>query len=269
MRWFLFITLFLLLLPPQWAMTQSPTNRKVLYVLRDSGTVNISVEELIPDHLLRKKYFTNIEYAKRNDDNTTLFLKPKNSIKPIVRIEVDNGTPTLSYMALDSLYKSPQTVTKFRVGDIYKQDLHLRVKIIDNYNNALLADGVFDLNPVVVHEYYPELHYTDVDGNSQVYTNGSKTWIPISPTSSAKVVVKDEYGKSRKVLSVHFIDSYSVGGPNGCNPIPVNETDTLRTWEVQALCRFQKRNGIYIQATVEGENKLKRYSELLFITKDK
>ena len=195
MRWFLFITLFLLLLPPQRAITQSPTNRKVLYVLRDSGTVNISVEELIPDPLLRKKYFTNIEYAKRNDDNTTLFLKPKNSIKPIVRIEVDNGTPTLSYMALDSLYKSPQTVTKFRVGDIYKQDLHLRVKIIDNYNNALLADGVFVLNPVVVHEYYPELHYTDVDGNSQVYTKDS-SWIPISPTSSAKVVVKDEYGKN-------------------------------------------------------------------------
>ncbi|MBR4840943.1 MAG: hypothetical protein IK005_10770 [Paludibacteraceae bacterium] len=265
-RWLLtllFLSIFCLESLAQAGRPQS----KELLLLRDSGTVYFSVEELIPDPALRKKYLMDIEYVKR-DDNGALLLKPKNSIKPKLRIEVNTGTSVVS-VPEDSLLKTPTQINRFEVRDILKNEQYLVVKVIDNYNNSVLSNEKYELNPKIIHKYNPELHYTDVDGNPQIYTNDSKTWIPISPTSSAKVVVKDEYGKSRKVLSVHFIDSYSVGGPNGCNPIPVNETDTLRTWEVQALCRFQKRNGIYIQATVEGENKLKRYSELLFITKDK
>ena len=219
-----------------------------LIVLRDSGTVYFSVEELISDPALRKKYLTDIEYVKR-DDKGALLLKPKNSIKPKLRIEVNIGTSAVSFPE-DSLLKTPTQINRFVVRDIYKNEQHLVVKVIDNYINSVLANEEYELKPKIIHKYYSELHYTDVDGNFQIYTNNSKTWRPISPTSSAKVVVKDEYGKNVKVFSCSLV-------PTSCMWESVrNESDTLSSWQVRVLS--ESRDVFYVTSVVEDENNNKK-----------
>lgn len=103
--------------------------------------------------------------------------------------------------------------------------------------------------------YYPELHYTDENGNNQIHTNDRKGWIPISKTSTTKVVVKDQYGKEWKVLYFSLnTPCIFIGTHFGNNLIPITESDTLLPWQIEMLNRFKENCPGYISATIEDEN---------------
>ena len=257
-RWLLtllFLSIFCLESLAQAGRPQS----KELLLLRDSGTVYFSVEELIPDPALRKKYLMDIEYVKR-DDNGALLLKPKNSIKPKLRIEVNVGTSVVSEPE-DSLLKTPTQINRFAVRSIYKNEQYLVVKFIDNYSNSLLANEEYELKPKIIHGYYPELHYTDVDGNPQVYTHKSKQWIPISPNSSATVVVKDEYGQEVNVLSICFNSPCIFGNNMEAN----QEGCSLLPWQLGLLSNISKRCPCSIISTI-GNDKGEEYKDIPYIS---
>ena len=97
------------------------------------------------------------------------------------------------------------------VSGIDKRVRTLKVTIYDNYNNKVLGERVFHLSPVVVHQYTTELHYTDINGNPQIYAGGTETWIPADTTISAKVVVKDEYGATVPIKKFRHSFSDSMG----------------------------------------------------------
>ncbi|MBP5456660.1 MAG: hypothetical protein J6Y37_09185 [Paludibacteraceae bacterium] len=102
--------------------------------------------------------------------------------------------------------------------------------------------------------YSPELHYTDVDGISQVYTNEVKDWKPISPASSAKVVVRDEYGKEVSVWKITF--SYRTAGLVGRTFDYTALGGTLSPEMVQCLAHGVLPRIVSIYPTIiEGEEK--------------
>ena len=184
---------------------------KQLRVLRESGTMTFSINELIKDRDCYLKYFTNIDLVKNSEPNI-LLLRQQYTIKPRVRIEVDQGLIYTDGIAMDSLFKSPQNIMKCKVSEIGPSSSFLKIKIYDNYSNQLLAEDAFPLSPIIVHEYYPELHYTDVDGNEQVYTNESKRFVPISPNHVGRIIVKDEYGERMRVTRVGYDYPNRMGG---------------------------------------------------------
>ena len=63
-----------------------------------------------------------------------------------------------------------------------------------------------------MHKYTAEIRYTDVDGNSQVYTNETPCWIQASTTSPAYFIVRDEYGKQIMGNITYEIRSYDSMG---------------------------------------------------------
>ncbi len=247
MRRFLFYILSIFILIPYNGTAQKQgTNKetKRFEVLADSGSFNFQIEELIKDEKIIQKYFTNINYIKKADRNT-LLLKQKTAIKASVRICVDQGElpsyqgyTTISCkkqcrIYADSLYSEPMNIYSFIVKGIVKDERHVKLTIYDNYNNTCLGEKIFTLSPVIVHKYTAEIRYTDVDGNSQVYTNETPCWIPASTTSPAYLIVRDEYGKQMENIT-YEIRCYDYMG----NTIPwIYTTDTIPT---QILEMFNK-----------------------------
>ena len=279
MRRFLFYILPIFILFPYngFAQKQSTSQEtKKFAVFKDSGSFNFQIEELIKDEKVIQKYFTNIDYIKKADRNT-LLLKQKNILKASVRICVDQGEllPYQGYTASEGqhkisanqLYSKPIIIiSSFTVKGIEKDEQSVKVTIYDNYNNTCLGEKTFRLSPVIVHKYTPEIRYTDVDGNSQVYTNETPCWIPTSTTSPVYFIVRDEYGKERKVLYISvYTHCIFIGTPFGNNPIPITESDTLLAWQVEMLNRFKKNCPGYINATIEDENGYKKQVDPLKI----
>ena len=89
----------------------------------------------------------------------------------------------------------------------------MKVTVYDNLSNKILGEREFQLSPTVIHYYTTELHYTDVNGNPQIYTDETKNWIPADTTISAKVVVRDEYGAMATVKkgSVWYSNNWGMG----------------------------------------------------------
>lgn len=206
----------------------SSQETKRFEVLRDSGSFNFAIKELINDEKVIQKYFTNIDYIKRADRNT-LLLKQKNAMKASLRICVDQGEFSPYQGAriyTDSLYIKPISITSFKVRGIAKEERNVKVTIYDNFNNSCLTEKTYTLSPVIVHKYTPEIRYTDVDGNSQVYTNKTPCWIPASTTSPAYFIVRDEYGKQMVNISysLHHYDAMGDTPPVNytTETIPVN-----------------------------------------------
>ena len=293
MRNFLFYILFIFILFPHNGLAQkqgASQETKRFEVLRDSGSFNFAIEELIKDEKIIQKYFTNIDYIKRADRNT-LFLKQKNAIKASLRICVDLGNlgphqgdlgpypgnlgpyqgnlgpyQRISAIYEDTLYTKPINVISFHVEGIEKAERSVKVSIYDNFSNTCLAEKTYTLSPVIVHKYTPEIRYTDENGNSQVYTNETPCWIPTSTTSPVYFIVRDEYGKERKVLYFSvYTHCIFIGTPFGNNPIPITESDTLLAWQAEMLNRFKKNCPGYINATIEDENGYKKQVDPLKI----
>ena len=273
MRNLLFYILSIFILFPHNGLAQkqgASQETKRFEVLRDSGSFNFAIEELIKDEKVIQKYFTNIDYIKRADRNT-LLLKQKNAIKASLRICVDQGNlgpyqGKTSAIYEDTLYTKPINVISFHVEGIEKAERNVKVSIYDNFSNTCLAEKTYTLSPVIVHKYTPEIRYTDENGNSQVYTNETPCWIPTSTTSPVYFIVRDEYGKERKVLyfsvNTHCI---FIGTPFGNNLIPITESDTLLAWQAEMLNRFKKNCPGYINATIEDENGYKKQVDPLKI----
>ena len=246
MRRFLFYILSIFILIPYNGTAQKQgTNQetKRFEVLADSGSFNFQIEELIKDEKIIQKYFTNINYIKKADRNT-LLLKQKTAIKASVRICVDQGElpsyqgyTTISCkkqcrIYADSLYSEPMNIYSFIVKGIVKDERHVKVTIYDNYNNTCLGEKIFTLSPVIVHKYTAEIRYTDVDGNSQVYTNKTPCWIPASTTYPAYFIVRDEYGKQMKEkITYELFSSDSMG-----QGVPFRyTTETIPTEMLEAI----------------------------------
>ena len=225
MRRFLFYILAIFILfPNNGAAQKQGTNKetKRFEVLADSGSFNFTIQDLIKDENIRQKYFTNIYYIKKADRNTLLIIQ-KNALKPSVRICVDQGDllPHQGYTASEGqhkisanqLYSKPIiSISSFKVKGIVKDERSVKVTIYDNFTNACLGEKTFTLSPVIVHKYTPEIRYTDVDGNSQVYTNETPCWIQASTTSPAYFIVRDEYGKQITGNITYEIRSYDSMG---------------------------------------------------------
>ncbi|MBR0502915.1 MAG: hypothetical protein IJJ77_06695 [Paludibacteraceae bacterium] len=216
MRNLLFYILSIFILFPHNGLAQkqgASQETKRFEVLRDSGSFNFAIEELIKDEKVIQKYFTNIDYIKRADRNT-LLLKQKNAIKASLRICVDQGNlgpyqGKTSAIYEDTLYTKPINVISFHVEGIAKAERSVKVSIYDNFSNTCLAEKTYTLSPVIVHKYTPEIRYTDENGNSQVYTNETPCWIPASTTSPAYFIVRDEYGKKMENIwyELHHYDT--------------------------------------------------------------
>ena len=258
MRNFLFYILSIFILfPLNGAAQKQGTNKesKRFEVLRDSGSFNFAIEELIKDEKVIQKYFTNIDYIKRADRNT-LLLKQKNAIKASLRICVDLGNlgphqgdlgpyqgnlgpyqgnlgpyQKISAIYEDTLYTKPINVISFHVEGIEKEERSVKVSIYDNFSNTCLAEKTYTLSPVIVHKYTPEIRYTDENGNSQVYTNETPCWIPASTTSPAYFIVRDEYGKKMENIWYELRLYDTMGGTipmrYKTDTIPVNMLITL------------------------------------------
>ena len=127
------------------------------------------------------------------------------------------------------------------VSGIDKKVRTLKLTVYDNFSNKILGERVIELSPTVVHSYTTELHYTDVNGNPQVYTDGTKNWIPADTTISAKVVVKNEYGAQVKVRRFQIWNSDSMGNTLA----PEYEGDELpsSSWHMRWI-NFRRR--IYV-----------------------
>ncbi len=224
---------------PAEAQTGLPLKR-TLWVVRDSGSVVFSPYDLIDDESLIKKNFGAILVVKPMAENVSVFMK-KHSMKPHLRIESNIGRLSFfgssqgqirinsdsicpsflkrfsrAYMPIvpNQLYpdRDGMSICCCVVSGIDKKVRTLKLTVYDNFSNKILGERVFELSPTVVHSYTTELHYTDVNGNPQVYTDGTKNWIPADTTISAKVVAKDEYGAMVAVMSFKLWDSNSMGG---------------------------------------------------------
>ncbi len=245
MRNFLFYILSIFILFPHNALAQkqgTSQETKRFEVLRDSGSFNFAIEELIKDEKVIQKYFTNIDYIKRADRNT-LLLKQKNAIKASLRICVDQGNlgpyqgnlgpyqGKTSAIYEDTLYTKPINVISFHVKGIAKAERNVKVSIYDNFSNTCLAEKTYTLSPVIVHKYTPEIRYTDENGNSQIYTNETPCWIPASTTSPAYFIVRDEYGKKMENIWYELHHNDAMGGTlpmrYKTDTIPVNMLVTL------------------------------------------
>ncbi|MBR5373946.1 MAG: hypothetical protein IK131_04640 [Paludibacteraceae bacterium] len=226
MRTILSSLIFLLALAsfPAEAQTGLPLKR-TLWVVGDSGSVIFSPYDLMADEALIQKNFTSAVMVKPAGENVSLITK-KYSLKPHLKVVSDVGrvsffgprasSDVVTKINLDSIclpyvYRTLFTSNKYVggvslsggvVSGIDKKVRTLKVTIYDNYNNKVLGERVFRLSPVVVHQYTTELHYTDINGNPQVYTDGTKNWIPADTTISAKVVVRNEYGESASVVKI-------------------------------------------------------------------
>jgi hypothetical protein len=97
-----------------------------------------------------------------------------------------------------------------------------------------------------------ELHYADKNGTPQVYTDGTKNWIPADTTISAKVVVRDEYGAMATVkkVSVWYSNNWGMGF------FPTYEGDELpfSSWQMIDINLRVRGNRIYV-ITPEIEEK--------------
>ncbi len=244
MKRLLFYILSIFILFPLNGVAQKQGSRqegKRFEVLRDSGSFNFPIHDLIKDENIRQKYFSNVLYIKSTDRNTLLIIQ-KSTPKPSVRICVDKGTlqPHQGYIAsngqiyicADTLYSNPINLSSFKVKDIAKEERSVKVTIYDNITNACLGEKTFTLSPVIVHKYTAEIRYTDVDGNSQVYTNKTPCWIPASTTSPAFFIVRDEYGKQMKEkITYELLSSDSMG-----QGVPFRyTTETIPTEMLEAI----------------------------------
>ena len=196
--------------------------KRTLWVVKDSGSVVFSPYDLMDDESLIPKNFTHIVHVKPEGENGSLLMK-KYSMKPHLRIESSIGRLSFFGDRLSGEYvldikadsKCPSSSYGYRVsiapnkmyGDgggwaiyggvvsgIDKKARTLKLTVYDNFGDKILGERVFELSPTVVHYYTTELHYVDTNGNPQIYTDGTRTWIPANTAIPAKVVVKDEYG---------------------------------------------------------------------------
>ncbi len=214
--------------------------KKTLWVVKDSGSVVFSPYDLMDDESLIQKNFTHILMVKPTGENGFLLTK-KYSMKPHLRIEssigrlsflgpsqwstfrIDPDSMCPSYLrrerpVYDSIIPNQlypdgggMSIWYCEVSGLDKKVRTLKVTVYDNFSNKILGERVFELSPTVVHSYSTELHYTDVNGNPQVYTDGTKNWIPADTTISAKVVVRDEYGAMVPIKWFEVDHSNSMG----------------------------------------------------------
>ncbi|MBR0502916.1 MAG: hypothetical protein IJJ77_06700 [Paludibacteraceae bacterium] len=249
MKRLLFYILSIFILFPLNGLAQKQGSRqegKRFEVLRDSGSFNFTVNELIKDEVIRKKYFVkSVSYIKRVDKNT-LLITQNNSMKPSLRICVDQGelspyqgysTEGLQIISTNFLYTNPIKINSFKVEGVEKGQRSVKVTIYDNISNTCLSEKTFTLSPVIVHKYTSEIQYTDVDGNNQVYTNESACWIPASTSSPAYFIVRDEYGK-RVMGNI----TYSIYCSDSMGDLPIRYTTDTIPSQVLALFNQPSRN---------------------------
>ncbi len=249
MKRLLFYILSIFILFPYNGLAQKQGSRqegKRFEVLRDSGSFNFTVNELIKDEVIRKKYFVkSVSYIKRVDKNT-LLITLNNSMKPSLRICVDQGelSPYQGYstegqhiISTNFLYTNPIKINSFKVEGVEKGQRSVKVTIYDNISNTCLSEKTFTLSPVIVHKYTSEIQYTDVDGNNQVYTNKSACWIPASTSSPAYFIVRDEYGK-RAMGNI----TYSIYCSDSMGDLPIRYTTDTIPSQVLALFNQPSRN---------------------------
>ncbi|MBR4815021.1 MAG: hypothetical protein IKZ67_06125, partial [Paludibacteraceae bacterium] len=184
---------------PAEAQTGNPL-KKTLWVVKDSGSVVFSPYDLIDDESLIQKNFGAILVVKPMAENVSVFMK-KHSMKPHLRIESNIGRLSFfgssqAQIRINSDSICPSYLKKYRaaykpivpnqlypdrdgmsicccvVSGIDKKVRTLKLTVYDNFSNKILGERVFELSPTVVHSYTTELHYTDVNGNPQVYTDG-------------------------------------------------------------------------------------------------
>ncbi|MBP5456656.1 MAG: hypothetical protein J6Y37_09165 [Paludibacteraceae bacterium] len=278
MRFLLTILLFWAMLPhigfSQNQEKRDSTIFRSLKVLKDSGSVAIAMTDLTDSTTLLRRFFTNVNYVKQEDEST-LLLKQKNAIKPQTRIEVSKGrlcllaervscpviikldanhiytpdqSPTSRYthIVVDSMYKKGMNISAGVVKGLPKDEKSLEVRLYDNYSNKLIASNLFYLIPEIIHEYYPEVHYTDAQGKKQVYKEGCERLEPLGADSTMTIVVKDEYGKVYPVVSYSYSSWMSMGN----TIIPTRDGDTIPA----AILRFRSAGELWIRPNIEEKS---------------
>ena len=241
--------------------------KRTLWVVRDSGSVVFSPYDLIDDESLIQKNFGAVLVVKPMAENVSVFMK-KHSMKPHLRIESNIGRLSFfgssqAQIKINSDSICPSYLKKYRapykpivpnqlypdrdgmsicccvVSGIDKKVRTLKLTVYDNFSNKILGERVFELSPTVVHSYTTELHYTDVNGNTQIYADGTETWVPADTTISAKVVVKDEYGATVPIKEFEYWTSGGMGGTLH----PSNDGDKLSSsWLTSAINYINRRN---------------------------
>ena len=241
--------------------------KRTLWVFKDSGSVFFSPDDLMDDKSLISKNFQAILEVKPVGENAFLFTK-KYSMKPHLRIEssigrlsffgnrllsdyvpdikADSTCPSYSYVyrmsiAPNKLYgdRGGRAIFGGVVSGIDKKARTLKLTVYDNFSGKILVEREFELSPTVVHYYTTELHYTDVNGNTQIYADGTETWVPADTTISAKVVVKDEYGATVPIKEFEYWTSGGMGGTLH----PRNDGDKLSSsWLTSAINYINRRN---------------------------
>ncbi len=255
MRTILSSLIFLLALASFSAGAQAGKSlKKTLWVVKDSGSVVFSPYDLIDDESLIQKNFTHILMVKPTGENGFLLTK-KYSMKPHLRIESSIGRLSFFGNRLSADYvpdiKADSTCPSYPYvyrmsiapnklyGDIDRKTRTLKLTVYDNFSGKILVEREFELSPTVVHYYTTELHYTDVNGNTQIYADGTETWVPADTTISAKVVVKDEYGATVPIKEFEYWTSGGMGGTLH----PRNNGDKLSSsWLTSAINYINRRN---------------------------
>ena len=243
------------------AQTGKPLER-TLWVVKDSGFVFFSPYDLMDDESLIQKNFTHIVYVKPAGENGSLITK-KHSMKPHLRIEssigrlsflgpsqwstfridpdsmcpsyLRRGRPVYDSIIPNQLYPDGggMSIWYCEVSGLDKKVRTLKVTVYDNFSNKILGEREFQLSPTVVHYYTTELHYTDKNGNTQIYADGTETWIPADTTISAKVVVRDEYGAMATVKKVNVW--YSNNWGSGIFPTYEGDELPFSTWQMRDI----------------------------------
>ena len=254
--------------------------KRTLWVVKDSGSVVFSPYDLMDDESLIPKNFTHIVHVKPEGENGSLLMK-KYSMKPHLRIESSIGRLSFFGDRLSGEYvldikadsKCPSSSYGYRVsiapnkmyGDgggwaicggvvsgIDKKARTLKLTVYDNFGDKILGVREFQLSPTVVHYYTTELHYVDTNGNPQIYTDGTRTWILANTAIPAKVVVRDEYG------AMVAIKKFRVWSSDICGDgmVPTYEGDELpsSSWQMRNINLVGTGNRTYV-ITPEIEEK--------------
>lgn len=273
MKTFLSSLIFLLALASFSAGAQAGKPlKRTLWVVKDSGSVVFSPYDLMDDESLIQKNFTHILMVKPTGENGFLLTK-KYSMKPHLRIEssigrlsffgnrlssdyvpdikADSTCPSYSYVyrmsiAPNKLYgdRGGRAIFGGVVSGIDKKARTLKLTVYDNFSGKILVKREFELSPTVVHYYTTELHYTDVNGNTQIYADGTKNWIPADTTISAKVVVKDEYGATVPIKWFEVNHSNSMG--NTFLPRFTGDELPSSSWHMRYINLRTTGSGFYV-----------------------
>lgn len=226
--------------------------------LNPDGSYSGEFRNIIDDTNPSQEYFfSKINGTKRVDDKTLMIIRRNGYITYPIRIEVDKGQIScgvlvqgIFHMKNENFVKKTEgkikedkiiestTLHSWIVSDLDKNDKHFTIKIYLEKSNLLIAEKTFFIKDAIP-AYYPQLTYTDLNGNEHTVSKSVKLKdISINYNIPIKLSVYGFGNKTYKVISFGLDNSKRMG-----NTIYEHNMDDVFTDKQMAwLRRYSQSN---------------------------